>query len=312
MFGLVRTAVGPESDNNVDILQLGSRASGLTEVSAILSQHPEWDRSPGRLNLPAMTKDTLISSTELTDRADHISPSSWKVDVCVGSINLLTCWILGRQKAEKIVPDAKVVLESLAANEDVDIFSPFGLLLFHQANQDDLDNDNDNPVAEDSTETMAQDVSERDVEDAIAEEHPRGGATAKVTVAGKETSKPRAIRDRMLHRTTRSSTDCLKRVQEMPCFAPGTQSDGDLIDYNSALGALRIRIGNPAAIVLRCEDIVCLAVVQVTRLQYGSNNHLQSLGVPLLVDPSTRISCQILRLLPATVVDDPSAKYDWS
>lgn len=312
MFGLIRTAVGP--DNNVDILQLGSRASGLTEVSAILSQHPEWDRSPRRLNLPAMTKDALNNSADLTDRADHISPSSWKGNVCVGPVSLLTCWILGRQKAEKLVPGAKVVLERLSVN-NVDIFSPFGSLLFHQANQDNLDENN--PVAVGSTQTMSHEmpVYEEsglgDVEDAIAEEHPRGCATAKVTVSGKETSKPRAIRDRMLHRTTRSSTDRLKRVQEMPCFA-STQSDKDLIDYNSELGAPCIRIGNPASAVLRCEDNICLAIVQVTKLQYGSNGHLQSLAVPLLVDSNTQISCQILRLVPTTVIDDPSGKHDWA
>ena len=40
-FGLVRTAIS--TDANVDTLQLGSRASGLTEVVTILAEHPEWD-----------------------------------------------------------------------------------------------------------------------------------------------------------------------------------------------------------------------------------------------------------------------------
>ena len=40
-FGLIRTAVG--TDSNVDMLQLGNCASGLTEVVAILAEHPEWD-----------------------------------------------------------------------------------------------------------------------------------------------------------------------------------------------------------------------------------------------------------------------------
>jgi hypothetical protein len=40
-FSLICTAVG--TDANVDMLQLGSHASGLTEVIAILAEHPEWD-----------------------------------------------------------------------------------------------------------------------------------------------------------------------------------------------------------------------------------------------------------------------------
>ena len=48
-FGLIRMAVG--TDCNVDILQLGSWASGLTEVAVILALHPEWDCSPRQLTL---------------------------------------------------------------------------------------------------------------------------------------------------------------------------------------------------------------------------------------------------------------------
>ena len=44
LFGLVHTAVG--MDTNVDVLQLGSRMSGLTEVDVILSINPKWDHSP--------------------------------------------------------------------------------------------------------------------------------------------------------------------------------------------------------------------------------------------------------------------------
>ena len=53
-FGLIRTAVG--TDANVDLLQLGSRASGLTEVAAILAEHPEWDIGTRRLALPQITQ----------------------------------------------------------------------------------------------------------------------------------------------------------------------------------------------------------------------------------------------------------------
>lgn len=54
LFALVRCAVG--SDSNVDILQLSSRATGLTQIAAILAIHPEWDHGgPRCLNLPAIT-----------------------------------------------------------------------------------------------------------------------------------------------------------------------------------------------------------------------------------------------------------------
>ncbi|KAH9014798.1 hypothetical protein EDB83DRAFT_2508640 [Lactarius deliciosus] len=100
-FGLIRTAVG--TDANVDMLQLGSCASGLTEVAAILAEHPEWDYGTRRLSLPVFSKDTR----EFTSKADHINPRDWRGDVSVANVNLHTCWLLGRKQAEDLIPDAE-------------------------------------------------------------------------------------------------------------------------------------------------------------------------------------------------------------
>ena len=88
-FGLIRTAVG--TDANVDMLQLGSRASGLTEVIAILAEHPEWDYGTRCLSLPVFSKET----SEFTSKVDHISPKDWCGNVSVSNVNLHTCWLLG-------------------------------------------------------------------------------------------------------------------------------------------------------------------------------------------------------------------------
>jgi hypothetical protein len=84
-FGLVHTAIG--TDANVDMLQLGSHASGLTEVIAILAEHPEWDYGTHRLALPIFSKETW----EFTLKADHINPRDWQGDVSVSNVNLHTC-----------------------------------------------------------------------------------------------------------------------------------------------------------------------------------------------------------------------------
>ncbi|KAH9179090.1 hypothetical protein EDB89DRAFT_1839799, partial [Lactarius sanguifluus] len=68
-FGLIWTAVS--TDTNVDVLQLGSQASGLTEVALILAEHPEWDLGTHQLTLPSITKDA--QAREITSRFDHIS-----------------------------------------------------------------------------------------------------------------------------------------------------------------------------------------------------------------------------------------------
>jgi len=70
-FGFIHTAIG--TDTNVDMIQLGSCASGLTKVAIILAEHPEWDHGPRCLQLPVIMKDT----GDITSKADHINPASW-------------------------------------------------------------------------------------------------------------------------------------------------------------------------------------------------------------------------------------------
>ncbi|KAF8274383.1 hypothetical protein EI94DRAFT_1768655 [Lactarius quietus] len=113
-FGLIRTAVG--TDANVDMVQLGSRASGLTEVIPILAEHPEWDYGTCHLSLPVFSKETL----EFTSKADHISPKDWRSNLSVSNVNLHTCWLLGQKKAEELIPDAEAILRELMVNQHND------------------------------------------------------------------------------------------------------------------------------------------------------------------------------------------------
>ena len=84
LFALVRCATG--TDSNIDLLQLANRMSGLTEVAAILVMHPEWDRNPCRLNLPAITADDRLSK-----KINHINATSWHGNVKVNNVNLQAC-----------------------------------------------------------------------------------------------------------------------------------------------------------------------------------------------------------------------------
>jgi hypothetical protein len=321
LFGLIRTAVG--TDANVDVLQLGSRASGLMEVGVILSVHPEWDHSPRRLKMPAVTKDP----GDVSAKVDHISPASWQGDVSVASVNLQTCWLLGRRKAVQLVPEAEAVLDQLNNTPGIDMLSPFGTLM---VNQRDLDNEYDCselqseypnelcPISDDSggidsviSPSATPYTMEGDIEDAMAEEHPRGPITADVTIQGREMTKPKALRDRMMFRTHRASTDRLKRVQNVPCFNGELQLDSNIISFDSQLGGPCLRIGNPVGTLVRCKDKVFLAIAQVNQLCFASESNLQELGIHLLPDSTAKVSFQVLRLLQATAVDDPEQQYDW-
>lgn len=194
-FGLIRTAVG--TDMNVDMIQLGSRASGLTEVAIILAEHPEWDRSPRRLNLPVITKD----SGDITSKADHINPASWRGNVEVANVNLQTCWLFGRRNAVSLVPEVGTVFDQLSRVPGVDILSPFGEILVNQRDLDDeyncsdLANDDSNlemptlsPTEQWMPQTSAPYIQEGDLEDAMAEEMPRNQITSEIIIAGQKTT----------------------------------------------------------------------------------------------------------------------------
>ncbi|KAJ7106157.1 hypothetical protein C8R44DRAFT_834354 [Mycena epipterygia] len=84
LFGLIRTATG--TDNNVDVYQLSTRASNLTE-----------DRGPRRIKLPAIINER----GDVSDKADHISPASCTGDLQVATVVPHSVWNQGRLIAER-------------------------------------------------------------------------------------------------------------------------------------------------------------------------------------------------------------------
>ena len=309
-FGLVRTAVG--TDANMDMLQLGSRASGLTEVAVILAEHPEWDYGKRRLTLPVFSNDG-----DFTSKADHINPRDWRGDVSVARVNLHSCWLLGRKKAGKLIPEMEASLGALSGNDCVDMLSPLGKLLVNQCDEA-CDEDEDtivNPQLEQSSSSTplpASYIHEGDLEDVLADDAPRNHVTSEITIQGQKTSKAKALRHRMVYQASRSSTDRLKWVQQLPCFdAINSVLDASPVTDDSFLGSPALRIGNPIAILVRCEDLIVMAVAQVNRIKFASRDNILELPIHLLTDPTAKIDAQILCLRRATIEDDPTEAHDW-
>lgn len=123
LFGILRTMIG--TDANVDMKQIGERLSGVALVSSILAKHPEWDRAPRRLRLPVLTRD----SRALPDTVDHIKPASWKGDVNVRNVTLITAWKRGRRIIEEGFAWAAPIFQSLEAKKTITILAPYGRLL---------------------------------------------------------------------------------------------------------------------------------------------------------------------------------------
>jgi hypothetical protein len=106
----------------------------------------------------------------------------------------------------------------------------------------------------------------------------------------------------------------LKHIQNIPCFGlTSSATESSLItpcDDVDELGPF-LCIGDPIALLVQCETLVVLAVAQVNWLCFASQSDLNELAVHFLADPTTKIDCQLLQLVPASVEDDPTQVHDW-
>ncbi|KAN0131279.1 hypothetical protein V8E53_010983 [Lactarius tabidus] len=185
-FGLICTAVG--TDAIIDMLQLGSCASGLTESSAtvvtILAEHPELDYGMHHLSLPVFSKET----SEFTSKADHINPKDWHSNVSISNVNLHTCWLLGRKQAEDLIPDAEASLNTLTStNPGIDMLSPFSKLMWTPLlityEQTDMASSEVSSHNEGHLRPQLTPYTHKgDIEDAIADEAPHNNSTSEILV----------------------------------------------------------------------------------------------------------------------------------
>jgi hypothetical protein len=327
LFGILRTMVG--NDANLDILQLVSRLSGTTEVANILAKYPQWDRSPRRLKLPAMSRE----SKDIPDSADHIKPGSWRGNVKVKDVSLQTSWNRGRRIIELEFEGFKHLLHELDNSEGIDILSPFGTLLFDvPLADDDIDESLEAPSStgtstDEITDSRAHEIDMRiDVEDEIGAELASLSESSntetttnqrifnpKVLVKGVEKSKARALKDFSKYRQHASSTDRLKRVQAIPRFVD-TEKTLDSSPNHSLEHLIddteKILISDPIATLIHVENKFWLCLGEVNGLQIDGRP-VDEVSFEMLAEETVTVSYQMLGLRPATLADDPDGQHDW-
>ncbi|KAF7358468.1 hypothetical protein MVEN_00897300 [Mycena venus] len=305
-FGLLRSAIG--TDSNVDLLQLANRASRLAEIAVILALHPEWDRGPRRLKLPAVSEAGKILSTKF----DHINPVSWTGNTEVRNVTPLTCWIRGRKLVEEFLPSTHEVFERLASR-GFDIFSPFGKPLMEIYNEEKIEEayrSLDLEAEYPSTQTLESEstyAGDNDVEDLMAVEEPCGGFDTHMNFNGSQLTKSKALRLAMDGLTgARASTDRTKRVASIPCYA----ESGIYDDEAPILGGPCLRIDNPICTLVRCEEQLFLAIGAINGISFGSDQ-VQEISLDFLADRDAKVSFEIMCLVRTTVDDDPTKRHDW-
>ncbi|KAJ8518445.1 hypothetical protein ONZ45_g4480 [Pleurotus djamor] len=317
LFGILRTMVG--NDANLDVLQLVLRLTGTTEVSTILAKHPEWDRSPRRLQLPA-----LSSNGNKVDRGvDHINPSSWKGDVDVRNVNLELCWEAGREGIKVECPRLYDVLGRLSTRDmtGIDILRPFGRDLVRSSDQQEEDETAENYGLEASgdsadnhrdPEGSGVDV---DFEDTIADEIDNSPHEVTFEDKGVKVYKSRYLNQLFREYTNPApgSLDRTKRVAGMPRHAV-KPSNFQALDADKPLmegsEGESLRLDTPILSLLRCQDRWFLGVGEVNDIVLNHKHHEQ-LALKYLPSPNAFVSYQLLYLVPATTDDDPTKTSDW-
>lgn len=309
LFGILRTMVG--NDANLDLVQLSLCLTGTTKMANILAKYPEWDKSPRRLHLPFVTRD----SKTIPDSADHANPRLWRGSVFVALVTLLTCWKRGRQMVEDRFVFAAPALARICTNPKATILAPYGVPLYKiPLSDDDYEDVDDEEVSAEHGDADADtDVLDgmRLLEDAAAEVEWNYSPTPKkftrtVKMGNEEVNKARAIADRFKYQKSASSTDRLRRVAHKGRY----NSIGGLIEPEDHFHGPQISLFDPIATLLLAEDKFFLCIGEVNGISVDSTSR-DRIPIYLLPESTVRVSFQALHLAPATAYHDPSERYDW-
>ncbi|KAJ2922530.1 hypothetical protein H1R20_g14566, partial [Candolleomyces eurysporus] len=273
-FGVLRTMVA--NDCNLDMLQLGERMGGATDVLNILADYPEWDKEPRRLHITALTRN----STATPESADHLSPKHIRGDVRVKNVSLQTSWNRGRRMAEEEYPEAVEILRGAEGKCGIDILAPNGKMLFEVPlpsndvdeslesiafpNERQVDDQEDAvPTAAGISNAEMQVEIEDELEVLLDRSLAASGPTQTkpafehtITIGDKVISKARVLSMFSKYRKKVSSTDRLKRVQEIERYHSSQTMSTDL-GAGLAAGTIDSRsfllVHDPVASLLCCE-----------------------------------------------------------
>uniref|UniRef100_A0A8H7XJQ8 Zinc finger PHD-type domain-containing protein n=1 Tax=Psilocybe cubensis TaxID=181762 RepID=A0A8H7XJQ8_PSICU len=332
IFGILRTMIG--NDSNVDIWQLSSRLTGTTEVSNILAKYPHWDRAPRRLKMPALTR----LSQELPDSSDHIKPASWKGNVSVANVTLLTSWKRGRFLLEAECPWIIEILARLECDSKYGMLSPHGKILvgstlFEHEAHDDISQEIislERPIVDSdisSTLTSQQaNIEDQFLTPFFNESMPsesfihytspdEENFTRTVLYNGDLIPKSRALSLHSKHRGQRSvaSTDRLRRVQGAERFGKAINLSEAKCQYSDNAQDI-VSILDPVVTLVKCEQHLFLCLGEVNSIKIHSESPVEAISMDDINESDSgkvSISMSILGLRRSTVGDDPTLKADW-
>jgi hypothetical protein len=305
------------ADTNADHLQLANRIESAAICSQILAQNPSWERAPRRLTL----KTWRDEAGDISAKIDHINPASWKGDVRVKNIVLLTCWEGGRHLATQELAHAgyEPPFKAMDVGQGFDMFCPFGngnMVLLGRATEGERKEDEEEiamatarQISSEPTDSSLQPTlpaetracTSDDIEelaemellqfnagmrvvpkhDACVLVNSQNGISVQQYIC-RVYSQPLTIRLR------------LERVRGFP-RSPDSTSAGT---FGVTLGDSPepfFRVEDPTALLIRSKVLIRLAVVEIYGIKQGGISPAR-LPTRLLDEPNIQITVRITRL----------------
>jgi hypothetical protein len=324
LFGIIRSMIG--NDCGADVLQLSERITGTTQVAEILAQHPQWDSSPRRLNMPAIDREGNIIT--LSNHSDHIGASSWQADLSLLPVNPQTSWNRGFRLLEEnpMLRSIHPQISGLQSidHHSVDILCPLGTLLVNpdgtggdDEEEEDIEACHHRPVIADRMEGLG--CSQEVEDEVVAEEESGNEALSRKFLpyiklpSGEKVNKGKLLARLLQHKKTTTSADRLKRYQNVSRFSSlsdmGASNDLDTAFSVSDLGQT-LMIGDPIVSLLQCEGVPFLCVGEILDLTIDSEP-VKQLPLTTLTDIRVSVTYKLVSLSPATTADDPKGENDW-
>ncbi|EKM80850.1 hypothetical protein AGABI1DRAFT_126893 [Agaricus bisporus var. burnettii JB137-S8] len=275
LFGDCRTM---DHGRNFDILQLSEKMAMATLISLAFERNPDLDHGHRRLNLSS------------TAGVDHINPSSWLGNTCVGSVDLTAVWNKGRDTAvgllESLFGIDKVKttfnFESIFSRPDQDILRPSGTYIGVRSSKHEPQLagvelapslTQKKPPLPNQTNLSSSDTSDSDSDDVEEElevleddlpDNPNEKLKAlqSFVFEGKEIWIDSAISS--IHPNSwRQMSDRVYRVRGWNLDQFKNSSAGGLVDAEDGVDDDLIKVYDIVGFLMRVDDSVCLAVMEV-------------------------------------------------
>jgi hypothetical protein len=319
LFGKIRTMVG--SDSNADQLQLANRAESAAICSKILAEHPDWERAPRRIKMKAWRDE----SGDISAKVDHINPATWRGDVKVENVVLLTSWQEGRRLAEKELKEAGygIPFEDMDNGNEYDILCPFGsgrVVLIdrmtdgEQSEEVDEDDITTSQDTSDHPSSVLPDASssetalpEPDLEDLAAIQFSQTANLDTVcsssfdpyvqVEAGNAFKQHKSTILRLYSDplTTLDSKDRLKRVRGYSRYNEPAKNTSLAVTGQGETEP-QVSVEDPVALLVRSKDLMWLSVAQVVEIKCDGLA-VQGISTRLFSEPNVKLKVQIMRLV---------------